>query len=124
MGSKFVQRLRKKFTELFNDLLRTQLILKGIINEDDWFNVRDTLNYDFIQDGHFAELKNTEMARERLQLANEMRDYIGKFYSLRYVRKNVLKQNEKEIEDMDNQIKQEIKDGLIDSPTSQTSDME
>jgi len=122
--TKFVQRLRKKFTELFNDLLRTQLILKGIINEDDWFNVRDALNYDFIQDGHFAELKNTEMARERLQLANEMRDYIGKFYSLRYVRKNVLKQNEKEIEDMDNQIKQEIKDGLIDSPTSQTSDME
>ena len=122
--TKFVQRLRKKFTELFNDLLRTQLILKGIINEDDWFGVRDTINYDFIQDGHFAELKNTEMARERLQLANEMRDYIGKFYSLRYVRKNVLKQNEKEIEDMDNQIKQEIKDGLIDSPTSQTSDME
>ena len=122
--TKFVQRLRKKFTELFNDLLRTQLILKGIINEDDWFSVRDALNYDFIQDGHFAELKNTEMARERLQLANEMRDYIGKFYSLRYVRKNVLKQNEKEIEDMDNQIKQEIKDGLIDSPTSQTSDME
>ena len=122
--TKFVQRLRKKFTELFNDLLRTQLILKGIINEEDWFSVRDSLNYDFIQDGHFAELKNTEMARERLQLANEMRDYIGKFYSLRYVRKNVLKQNEKEIEDMDNQIKQEIKDGLIDSPTSQTSDME
>jgi hypothetical protein len=122
--TKFVQRLRKKFTELFNDLLRTQLILKGIINEDDWFNVRDTLNYDFIQDGHFSELKNTEMARERLQLANEMRDYIGKFYSLRYVRKNVLKQNEREMEDMDNQIKQEIEDGLIASPTSQTSDME
>ena len=122
--TKFVQRLRKKFTELFNDLLRTQLILKGIINEDDWFGVRDSLNYDFIQDGHFSELKNTEMARERLQLANEMRDYIGKFYSLRYVRKNVLKQNEREMEDMDNQIKQEIEDGLIDSPTSQTSDME
>ena len=122
--TKFVQRLRKKFTELFNDLLRTQLILKGIINEDDWFSVRDTLNYDFIQDGHFAELKNTEMARERLQLANEMRDYIGKFYSLKYVRKNVLKQNDREIEDMDNQIKKEIEDGLIDSPTSQTSDME
>ena len=122
--TKFVQRLRKKFTELFNDLLRTQLILKGIINEDDWFNVRDTLNYDFIQDGHFSELKNTEMTRERLQLANEMRDYIGKFYSLRYVRKNVLKQNEREMEDMDNQIKQEIEDGLIDSPASQTSDME
>ena len=64
------------------------------------------------------------MTRERLQLANEMRDYIGKFYSLRYVRKNVLKQNEREMEDMDNQIKQEIEDGLIDSPASQTSDME
>ena len=122
--TKFVQRLRKKFTELFNDLLRTQLILKGIINEDDWSNVRESIMYDFLQDGHFAELKNTEMARERLQLANEMRDYIGKFYSLRYVRKNVLKQNEKEIEEMDNQIKQEIEDGLIDSPTSQSSDME
>ena len=122
--TKFVQRLRKKFTELFNDLLRTQLILKGIINEDDWSGVRESIMYDFLQDGHFAELKNTEMARERLQLANEMRDYIGKFYSLRYVRKNVLKQNEKEIEEMDNQIKQEFKDGLIDSPTSQTSDME
>jgi len=122
--TKFVQRLRKKFTELFNDLLRTQLILKGIINEDDWSGVRDSIMYDFLQDGHFAELKNTEMARERLQLANEMRDYIGKFYSLKYVRKSVLKQNEKEIEEMDNQIKQEIKDGLIDSPTSQTSDME
>jgi len=122
--TKFVQRLRKKFTELFNDLLRTQLILKGIINEDDWFGVRDSLNYDFIQDGHFSELKNTEMTRERLQLANEMRDYIGKFYSLRYVRKNVLKQNEREMEEMDSQIKQEIEDGLIDSPTSQTSDME
>ena len=122
--TKFVQRLRKKFTELFNDLLRTQLILKGIINEDDWFDVRDSLNYDFIQDGHFSELKNTEMARERLQLANEMRDYIGKYYSLKYVRKNVLKQNEREIEEMDNQIKQEIEDGLIASPTSQTSDME
>ena len=122
--TKFVQRLRKKFTELFNDLLRTQLILKGIINEDDWFGVRDSLNYDFIQDGHFSELKNTEMARERLQLANEMRDYIGKFYSLRYVRKNVLKQNEREMEEMDSQIKQEIEDGLIASPTSQTSDME
>ena len=122
--TKFVQRLRKKFTELFNDLLRTQLILKGIINEDDWNVVRDSVMYDFLQDGHFAELKNTEMMRERLQLASEMRDYIGKYYSLKYVRKNILKQNEREIEDMDNQIKKEIEDGLIDSPMSQSNDME
>ena len=113
--TKFVQRLRKKFTELFNDLLRTQLVLKGVINEEDWISVRDSINYDFIQDGHFAELKNTEMMRERLQLANEMRDYIGKFYSVEYVRKNVLKQNAREREDIDKQIKKEIEDGVISS---------
>jgi hypothetical protein len=122
--TKFVQRLRKKFTELFNDLLRTQLILKGIINEDDWYTVRDSMNYDFLQDGHFAELKQTEMLRERLQLANEMRDYIGKFFSVEYVRKNVLKQNEREIEEMDAQIKKEIDDGIIASPTAQSTDTE
>jgi len=122
--TKFVQRLRKKFTELFNDLLRTQLILKGIISEDDWYTVRDSINYDFLQDGHFAELKQTEMLRERLALANEMRDYIGKFFSVQYVRKNVLKQNEREIEDMDKQIKKEIDDGIIASPTAQSSDSE
>jgi len=120
--TKFVQRLRKKFTELFNDLLRTQLILKGIISEEDWYEVRDNLQYDFLQDGHFAELKQTEMLRERLALANEMRDYIGKFYSVQYVRKHVLKQNDREIEDMDKQIKKEIDDGIIASPTAQSTD--
>ena len=120
--TKFVQRLRKKFTELFNDILRTQLILKGIISEDDWYIMRDTLQYDFLQDGHFAELKQTEMLRERLALANEMRDYIGKFYSVQYVRKSVLKQNDREIEDMDIQIKKEINDGIIASPAIQTID--
>jgi len=120
--TKFVQRLRKKFTELFNDLLRTQLILKGIISEEDWYEVRDNLQYDFLQDGHFAELKQTEMLRERLALASEMRDYIGKFYSVQYVRKNVLKQNDREIEDMDKQIKKEIDDGIIASPTAQSTD--
>ena len=122
--TKFVQRLRKKFTELFNDIMRTQLILKGIINEDDWYTVRDHLQYDFLQDGHFAELKQTEMLRERLALANEMRDYIGKFFSVEYVRKNVLKQNDREIETMDKQIKNEIDDGIIASPTAQSTDTE
>jgi hypothetical protein len=120
--TKFVQRLRKKFTELFNDILRTQLILKGIINEEDWQSVRDSVTYDFLQDGHFAELKHTEMMRERLQLANEMRDYIGKFYSVEYVRKNILKQNEREMEDIDNQIKKEIDDGIISAPQADVTD--
>jgi len=119
--TKFVQRLRKKFTELFNDILRTQLVLKGVIAEEDWYNVRDTLQYDFLQDGHFAELKQTELLRERLALANEMRDYVGKFFSVEYVRKNVLKQNDREIENMDKQIKKEIKDGIIQDPMAQVT---
>ena len=120
--TKFVQRLRKKFTELFNDLLRTQLVLKQVISENDWQMVRECIQYDFVQDGHFAELKNTELLRERLALANEMREYVGKFYSVNYIRKNVLKQNEREIEAMDNQIKKEIDDGIIQSPMAQVSE--
>jgi|TARA_B110001454_G_scaffold87778_1_gene84101 hypothetical protein len=119
--TKFVQRLRKKFTELFNDILRTQLVLKGIIAETDWYTIRDTLQYDFLQDGHFAELKQTELLRERLALANEMRDYVGKFFSVEYIRKNVLKQNDREIETMDKQIKTEIKTGIIQDPMAQVS---
>ena len=118
--TKFVQRLRKKFTELFSDLLRTQLVLKGIIAEEDWHTIRDYVKYDFLQDGHFAELKQAEMMRERIQLANEVRDFIGKFYSVQYVRKNILRQSDKEIEDIDNQIKKEIDDGIISSPETQT----
>ena len=120
--TKFVQRLRKKFTELFNDLLRTQLVLKQVISENDWQMVKECIQYDFVQDGHFAELKNTELLRERLALANEMREYVGKFYSVNYIRKNVLKQNEREIEAMDNQIKKEIDDGIIQSPMAQVTE--
>ena len=122
--TKFVQRLRKKFTELFNDIMRTQLVLKGIIAEEDWALINQSINYDFLQDGHFAELKQTEMLRERLALANEMRDYVGKYYSVEYVRKHVLKQNQRDIEDIDKQIKKEIDDGIIAAPTAQNSDID
>jgi len=115
--TKFVQRLRKKFTELFNDILRTQLILKAVITEEDWHTLRDFVQYDFLQDGHFAELKESEMLLERLRLANEVRDYVGKYYSVQYVRKMILKQSDRDIEDIDNQIKQEIDDGIISAPT-------
>ena len=120
--TKFVQRLRKKFTELFNDLLKTQLILKKVISEEDWHTISHNLQYDFLQDGHFAELKQSEMMRERIQLVNEMRDMVGKYFSVEYMRKNVLKQSETEIAEMDKQIKQEIDDGIISSPFSQTDE--
>jgi hypothetical protein len=119
--TKFVQRLRKRFTELFNDILRTQLILKRIIAEDDWYTVSQSIQYDYLQDGHFAELKDTELLRSRLDLAMSMRDYVGKYYSVDYIRKQILKQNEQEIDDMDTQIKKEIDDGIISSPEEQIS---
>ena len=119
--TKFVQRLRKKFTELFNDLLRTQLVLKSVINDDDWVAIKEKIKYDFLADGHFSELKNAELLRERIALANDVRDYVGKYFSVNYVRKNILKQSEREIADIDNQIKQEIDDGIIASPQTSVS---
>jgi len=114
--TKFVQRLRKKFTEIFNDILRTQLVLKGVIAEQEWHKLRDKIQYDFLQDGHFAELKESEMLMERLRLADSMRDYVGKYFSVEYVRKQVLRQTEREISDIDKQIKKEIDDGIIAMP--------
>jgi hypothetical protein len=120
--TKFVQRLRKKFTELFNDILRTQLVLKKVIADEDWHTVRDTLQYSFLQDGHFAELKESEMLQERLRLADQMRDYVGKYYSVEYIRKNVLRQSQRDIEDIDKQIRKEVDDGIISAPTDDVSD--
>ena len=115
--TKFVQRLRKKFTEVFNDILRTQLVLKAIIAETDWFLIRDNLQYDFLQDGHFAELKDAELLMERLRLADSVRDHVGKYFSVQHVRKKILKQTDREIAEMDKQIKKETDDGIISAPS-------
>jgi len=120
--TKFVQRLRKKFTELFNDLLKTQLILKKVISEKDWAEIQSNLQYDFLQDGHFAELKDSEMMRDRLALCQDIHQYVGKYFSVDYVRKNILKQSETDIAEIDKQIKSEIDDGLIQDPTAQMGD--
>ena len=122
--TKFVQRLRKKFIELFNDILRTQLVLKGIIAEEEWPMIRDNIFYDFLQDGHFAELKQAEMLKDRVALANDVRDYVGKYFSVEYVRKNILKQSAQDIEKIDNQIKREVDKGIISSPGNQVVDSE
>ena len=121
--TKFVQRLRKKFTELFNDILRTQLILKAVITDEDWHILRDALQYDFLQDGHFAELKESEMLLERLRLADSVRDYVGKYFSVEYVRKNILKQSQRDIEDIDKQIRKEVDDGIIAAPTTNNENL-
>ena len=105
--TKFVQRLRKKFTELFNDFLKTQLVLKGVISIDDWPVIQSNIQYDFLQDGHFAELKESEMLKERVALADGLEKYVGKYFSQEYIRKFVFKQSEKEIKDIDKQIGKE-----------------
>jgi hypothetical protein len=93
---------------LFTDILKTQLVLKGVIAEEEWPVIRDNIFYDFLQDGHFAELKHAEMLKDRISLANDVRDYVGKYFSVEYVRKHILKQTEADIEKIDNQIKKEI----------------
>jgi hypothetical protein len=105
--TKFVQRLRKKFTELFNDFLKTQLVLKGVISIEDWPVIQANIQYDFLQDGHFAELKESEMLKERVALADGLEKYVGKYFSQEYIRKFVFKQSEKEIKDLDKQISKE-----------------
>ena len=105
--TKFVGRLRKKFTTLFHDLLKTQLILKGVIAPEDWDQIKEKIFFNFLQDGHFAELKNSEMMKERVQLAQSLEGYVGKYYSNNYIRTKILHQNEQEVKEIDAEIQNE-----------------
>ena len=105
--TKFVGRLRKKFTALFHDLLKTQLVLKGVITIEEWDLLQQQITYTFLQDGFFAELKNAEIMRERVALVREVEPYIGKYFSNEYVRTNLLRQTELDIEKQDKQIEVE-----------------
>ena len=116
--SKFVGRLRKRFAQMFNDMLKTQLILKNIVSPEDWEQISDHIQFDFLYDNQFAELKDTEMLNERLGILATIEPYIGKYYSTEWVRKKVLRQTDSEIIEMDEQIEQEIKDGIIPDPNS------
>ena len=105
--TKFVGRLRKKFCMLFHDILKTQLILKGVIAPEEWDAMQGDITFTFLQDGYFAELKQSEMMRERVQLAQQLEGYVGKYFSNEYIRTKILKQNEQEINDIDKQIEEE-----------------
>ena len=118
--TRFIERLRARFTHLFDNLLEIQLVLKGVINRKQWKELREDLYYDFPQDNYFTELKSAEILTERLRLMSEVEQYIGKFYSLDWVRKNVLQMSEEEIRDMDKQIKKEESDE--DSPMNDDDD--
>jgi len=117
--TKFIQRLRKRFTQVFGDVLKTQLVLKGIITIEDWQKINSHIQYDYLKDVYFAELKEAEIMRERLSLAQEVSPYVGKYYSVDYIRKKVLRQSDEDIIEIDNQIADEIKQGIIASPEGQ-----
>jgi len=116
--SKFVGRLRKRFAQMFNDMLRTQLILKNIVSPEDWEKLSDHIQYDFLYDNQFAELKESEMLSERLNILATIEPFIGKYYSNEYVRRKVLRQTDAEMIEIDEQIEQEIKDGIIPDPAA------
>lgn len=115
--SKFVGRLRKRFSKLFVDLLRTQLILKNIITPEDWESMSEHIQFDFLYDNHFAELKESELLTERLNMASMAEPYIGKYFSQDYVRRKVLRQTDEEIIEQDILIQKEIENGIIPDPS-------
>ena len=116
--TKFVARLRKRFSNMFNDMLRTQLILKNIVTPEDWEIMSEHIQYDFLYDNHFSELKESELMQERLGLVETAQPYVGKYYSQDYVRRKILRQTDEEIIEQDKLIEQEIKDGVIPDPAT------
>jgi hypothetical protein len=114
--SKFVARLRKRFSYMFNDMLKTQLILKNIITPEDWEVMEEHIQYDFLYDNHFAELKEAELLNERIGMIQTAEPYVGKYFSQDYLRRKILRQTDQEIIEQDAQIKKEIEAGIIPDP--------
>lgn len=125
--NKFVQRLRNRFTHLFDGLLEIQLVLKGVLSRADWEEMRNTIHYDFKEDNYFSELKETEILTERLRLAGEVDPLVGKYYSMKWVRENILRMTEDEIKNVDQELdaeRQEMDDegaigGVVDYKAKQ-----
>jgi hypothetical protein len=117
--SKFITRLRAKFAELFNKCLEKQLILKGIITSEDWAEFKDAFKYEFAQDNHFAELRNTEILRDRVSMMRDMSDFVGRYYSNEWVRRNVLYQTEEDMKEIDKQIEEEQDNPQYQEPLPQ-----
>jgi len=114
--AKWIGRLRKKFSALFHDMLKTQLILKGVIAPEDWEEMQEHIQYDFQFDNHFEELKQAELMGNRLQVATALDPFLGKYYSIEYVRKQVLMQTDAEYEEISKQMENEIAEGKIPDP--------
>jgi len=120
--SKFVGRLRKRFSNMFNDMLKTQLLLKNIITPEDWETMSEHIQYDYLYDNHFSELKEAELLMERLNMVTQAEPFIGKYFSQDYVRRKILRQTDEEILDQDKLIDKEIKTGVIPDPAEMMID--
>ena len=114
--TKFIGRLRKRFTEVFNDILKTQLILKKVITPEDWDDMKEHIQYDFLFDNHFNELKEAELNLQRIQIATQFDVFVGKYVSIEWIRKKILMQSEREYKEIDKQMNAEIGMGLAMDP--------
>ena len=112
--SKFVKRLRSRFSEMFDNMLEIHLALKGIVRRSEFKEFKQTITYNFAEDNHFTELKESEILRERLGLLQELDQFVGKYFSENYVRKNVLRMNEEDIKQIEDEIADEEKSGAYD----------
>ena len=117
--TKFVGKLRKKFSDIFHDTLKTQLILKSVIVPEDWDDMKEHIQYDYLYDNHFTELKNLEMMTEKLNVVAAMDPYVGKYFSTQFIRSEILGQTETQIEEMDVQMTDDIENGRAIDPASQ-----
>jgi len=114
--TKFIGRLRKRFSELFHDILKTQLILKGVISPEDWDDMKEHIQYDYLFDNHFNELKEIEMMNQRMMTVTQMDPFVGKYFSAEYIRRHVLGQKDTDYKEIDKQMKKEIASGLAIDP--------
>ena len=118
---KFVSRLRLRFSHLFDKLLETQLLLKGVCTRKEWEQMKEEISYDYQSDAHFTELKNVEIMKERLGILSDIDNYVGKYFSIEYVRKNVLQQSEDDIKEINEQMEEEAaeaEDNPVEEPVA------
>ena len=112
--TKFVQKLRRKFNSLFNNILKTQLILKGVVAEEDWLSIKDNLSYMYMKDGHYAEMRDMDLLRDRLEVLNTIEPFIGSYFSKKYVQKQVFRMSDDEIESMQKEMDAEPEPDMDD----------
>ena len=113
---KFIGRLRKRFSGIFHDTLKTQLILKGVIAPEDWDDMAEHIQYDYLHDNHFNELKELEMETQRIGLVTQMDAFVGKYYSVDYIRRTILGHKDEEIKEQDKLMSKEIDAGIVMDP--------